>query len=250
MINALLVDDEQMAINALKGLLEEQFPEINIIGECNNVPEAVRFIQKNQPHVVFLDVEMPEYNGFDLLDFFRADELNFQIIFVTAYSQYSLQAFEISAVDYLLKPVRAEHLARAIKKIKTQDKSESNLSYVTLKENLQEEKEGNQKIILHTTESVFILKLADIYYLEAQGSYTKFVTQTHKDLLISKKISDFSYLEQSPLFFRSHRSYIVNLRRLLRIDKRESMLDIENGQSIYLAQDKKKMLLEKLGSFS
>ncbi len=243
-IDAILVDDEQMARNSLRGMLEEQFPEVNILGECKNVPEAVVMIQKLKPTVVFLDVEMPEYNGFDLLDFFSEEQINFQIIFVTAYSEYSLKAFEISAVDYLLKPVRTEQLARALRKVK--DNTAQALNYHTLKENIKEEKEENQKIILHTTESIFVVKLADIYFLEAQGSYTKFVTESHKDLLISKKISDFGYLESLPNFFRTHRSYLVNLKRIKRIDKRESMLDMENGMSIYLAQDRKKSLLDKL----
>lgn len=248
MINAILVDDEPMAISALKGLLEEQFEEVNIIGEADNVPDAVRMIQKLKPDVVFLDVEMPEYNGFDLLDFFQIEQLDFQIVFITAYSQYSLQAFEISATDYLLKPVRAEHLARAIQKIKKN--TPQKMAYQVLKDNLHEEKEAEQKIILHTTESIFIVKLADIYYLEAQGSYTKFVTKSHQDLLISKKISDFSFLEESSVFFRSHRSYIVNIQKIIRIDKKESMLDMENQQSVYFAQDKKKALLERLSNMT
>ncbi len=243
-INAILVDDEQMARNALRGMLEEQFPEVNILGECKNVPEAVIMIQKLKPSVVFLDVEMPEYSGFDLLDFFSEEQIHFQIIFVTAYSEYSLKAFEISAVDYLLKPVRTEQLERALRKVK--DNVAQTLNYQTLKENLKEEKEENQKIILHTTESIYVVKLTDIFYLEAQGSYTKFVTENHKDILISKKISDFSYLESLPNFFRTHRSYLVNIKRIMKIDKRESMLDMENGTSVYLAQDKKKSLLEKL----
>lgn len=243
-IDAILVDDEQMARNALRGMLEEQFPEVNILGECKNVPEAVIMIQKLKPTLVFLDVEMPEYNGFDLLDFFSEEQINFQIIFVTAYSEYSLKAFEISAVDYLLKPIRTEQLERALGKVK--ERQAHALPYKTLKENLKEEQEENQKIILHTTESIFVIKLSEIYFLEAQGSYTKFVTESHKDLLISKKISDFSYLESLPNFFRTHRSYLVNLKRIKRIDKRESMLDMENGLSVYLAQDRKKSLLEKL----
>ncbi len=244
MINAIIVDDEQMAIKALRGLIEEKFEELCITGEANNVPDAVRLIQKLKPQVVFLDVEMPEYNGFDLLDFFQVEQIDFQIVFVTAYSQYSLQAFEISATDYLLKPVRIEHMARAIEKIKKN--IPKNLSYQVLKENLQEENESEQKIILHTAENIFVIKLSDIYYLEAQGSYTKFITHSHKDLLISKKISDFSFLEENMFFFRTHRSYIVNLQKIIRIDKKEYTIELVNQQSVYLAQERKKSLLDKL----
>lgn len=243
-MNVIIVDDEQMARVAIKGLIEENFEEIHIVAECKNVPEAVQKIQLHKPDVVFLDIEMPEYSGFDLMSFFRPEQIDFQIIFVTAYSEYALQAFNISAVDYLLKPIRKEHLARAIQKVKITPKQETQLNYQILHENNQNQK--NQKIVLHTLESVFVVKLQDIIYLEADGNYTYFFTASHPKILVSKKLSDFDFLEKEDNFFRCHRSYLINLDKILRVDKKELALEVEGGGKIYVSNDRKKQLFERL----
>jgi len=246
-INAIIVDDEAMARSALRGLLTEYFKEVHILSECKNVPEAVRQIQAQKPDIVFLDVEMPEYNGFDLLTFFRPDQIDFQIIFTTAYSEYALQAFAASAVDYILKPVRKEHIARALSKLKP-IQTDNQLAYQVLKENIQDAQ--NKKIVLHTAESMFVVRFADIICLEADGNYTYFHTTSHAAILVSKKISDFDFLEKEPTFFRCHRSYTVNIDKVLRVDKRELALEMEGGKLVYTSQEKKKTLFERLGTYS
>ncbi|MEO7530559.1 MAG: response regulator, partial [Sediminibacterium sp.] len=133
-IRAIIVDDEPNARRALRGLLEENFSQVEILAESKNVPEAVKAINKHKPDLVFLDIAMPGYSGFELLDFFDEQSLNFKIIFVTAYSEHSLRAFETSAVDYILKPVRLEHIARALKKIKVEETVNENRQYGVLKE--------------------------------------------------------------------------------------------------------------------
>lgn len=243
-IKALLVDDEQMALMSLKGLIQENFPEVTIVGECQNLPEALRLIRKTSPEVVFLDIEMPEYSGFDLFEFLSPDQIDFHIVFVTAYSDYSLQAFEYSATDYLLKPVKTKNLERALQKVKNSQVKP--LGYQTLLDNLKEGIPSAQKLILQTANEIYVIKLLDIVYLEAQGSYTKFVTDQHGELLISQKIANFDFLEKSPLFFRCHRSYVVNLQRVSRIDKRSNQLALDNGQSVHIAQERRKDLLEKI----
>ena len=187
---------------------------------------------------------MPGYNGFELLDFFDEQSLNFKIIFVTAYSDYSLRAFEISAVDYILKPVRAEHIERALKKINIERPVAENLQYKVLKENFSNQLD--KKIVLQTAETIFVVKMDDIIYMQAEGSYTRFFTTTHGVLTITKKLIDFEYLESSGPFFRTHRSYIVNLNYIKKVDKKEFILVMHNDAEVYLAQDKKNLLLEKI----
>ena len=241
---ALIVDDERHARLALRGILEENFANtIQIVGECKDVPEAVRSIHQLRPQIDFLDVEMPEYNGFDLIDFFRPEQIDFKIIFVTAYSEYSLRAFEISAIDYLLKPVRVEHLERALKKIKSNETFQG-INYKTLQENLKEDVE--KKVIIQDAENIFILKFSDIYYLEASGSYTKFYVKDRNPILISKKMAEFEYLEQFPHFFRTHRSFLINIEKIKTVNKKTYAIEMENGEVISLAQDRKKSLLDKL----
>ena len=245
-MKTIIVDDEPMPRMALRNILREHFPHVTVVAECKNVPEAVKQIQALRPEVVFLDVEMPEYNGFDLLNFFRPEHIDFQIIFITAYSEYALQAFEISAVDYLLKPLRIEHLERALKKLKTNATPEAQ-KYEVLREHTSSP-DADKKIVLQTSENIFIIKVADILYLEAEGSYTNFVIQNQQNILISKRLAEFEYLEQLPQFFRSHRSYLINTNKIRRVDKKDCVIEMENGAMVYLAQERKKNLLEKIES--
>jgi two-component system LytT family response regulator len=243
-IRAIIVDDEPNARRALRGLLEENFAQVEIIADCKNVPEAVKAINKHKPDLVFLDIAMPGYSGFELLDFFDEQHLNFKIIFVTAYSEHSLRAFETSAVDYILKPVHLEHITRALKKISSDEQINDNKQYQVLKENFSSHPE--KKIVLQTAETIFVVKMEDIIYMQAEGSYTRFYTTSHGVLTNTKKLIDFEYLENSGPFFRTHRSYIVNLNHIKKVDKKEFILVMNNDAEVYLAQDKKNLLLEKI----
>ncbi len=245
-IRAIIVDDEPNARMALRGMLEENFSQVEILSECKSVPEAVKTINNLKPNLIFLDIAMPGYSGFELLDFFDEQHLNFKIIFVTAYSEHSLRAFEISAVDYILKPVRLEHIARALKKITLGETVNENRQYKVLKENFSNQSE--KKIVLQTAETIFVVRMDDIIYLQADGSYTHFYTTTHGILTITKKLIDFEYLENGGPFFRSHRSYILNLNHIKRVDKKEFIIVMNNDAEIYLAQDKKHQLLEKIST--
>lgn len=243
-IRAIIVDDEPNARMALRGLLEENFSQVEILADCKNVPEAVKTIHKLKPDLVFLDIAMPGYSGFELLDFFDEQELCFRIIFVTAYSEHSLRAFETSAVDYILKPVRLEHIARALRKINIEEPLQETKHYRVLKENFSTP--SDKKIVLQTAETIYVVRMEDIIYLQADGSYTRFYTSSHGVLTITKKLIEFEYLESNGPFFRTHRSYIVNLNQIKKVDKKEFIVIMNNDAEVYLAQDKKNHLLEKI----
>ncbi len=243
-IRAIIVDDEPNARMALRGVLEENFSQVEIVCDCKNVPEAVKAINKFNPDLVFLDIAMPGYSGFELIDFFDEQSIPFKIIFVTAFSEHSLRAFETSAVDYILKPVRVEHIARALKKISFDEQTNELRQYKVLKENYSAQQD--KKIVLQTAETIFVVRMDDIIYLQAEGSYTRFYTTSHGVLTITKKLIDFEYLEENGPFFRTHRSYIVNLNHIKKVDKKEFILMMNNDAEVYLAQDKKNLLLEKI----
>lgn len=242
LLTAIIVDDEPNARMSIKGMLEENFSGISVIAECENVPQAVKAINKQKPNIVFLDIEMPGQNGFALLDYFEGNELDFKIVFVTAYSEYSLQAFEMAAIDYILKPVRLEHLARAIKKIDGYYTTKEN--YTVLKENNQQQ--NDKKIVLQTAETIYVIKLDEIIFIQAEGNYTKFHTTNQGILTITKKLSEFDYLLDLPFFFRSHRSFIVHINKIKKVDKKDFVIIMNNDEQVYLAQDKKQALLDKL----
>lgn len=243
-MKAIIVDDEHLAIQSLKGVLNGYFPEIQVLADCNSVPEAVKAIECLRPDVVFLDVEMPVYNGFELFDFIDSEQVDFHIVFVTAYSKYSLQAFEMSATDYLLKPVMPEQVARVLQKINRF--AAHAVQYQVLKNNLHAGPAGKQKIVLHTADDIHLINLDDILFLEAKGSYTNFVTKTSGQLLISKRLSEFVFMEQDSQFFRCHRSFLVNLHHIQRVCKKKNELEMTDGNFIQLANDKRKNLLERV----
>lgn len=240
-IKAIIVDDEPNARKALRGLLSENFEEIQIVADCSDVPEAVKNINKFKPDLVFLDIDMPGYSGFELLNFFDAEQIWFKIIFVTAYSEYSLKAFESSAVDYILKPVRLEHMKRALRKINFQ--SSDPIQYKVLRENLSQQ--NDRKVVLQNSEIIYVVNQDDIIFIQAEGSYTKVFTVSHGVLMIAKKLLDFEYLELDGPFYRTHRSYLVNLNHIKKIDKKDFVLIMSNEMQVHLAQDKKNQLLDR-----
>jgi two-component system LytT family response regulator len=182
-IKAIIVDDEPSARTLLRKFIEEHCKGVEIVDEAENIKTAVKLINKHKVELVFLDIEMPEENGFALFDYF--DQPSFETIFCTAYSDYAVKAFEVSAVDYLLKPLSINKLIAAVEKaIKVHGQNQIIQRISVLKENLTVNK--LQKIALPLSDGMVFVKLEDIMYFEADGSYTHVVTKTGKTL-ISKK---------------------------------------------------------------
>lgn len=244
-MKAIIVDDELNARLALRGIIEENFPEIKIVAENADVPNAVKSIHSFQPELVFLDIAMPGYSGLELLKFFDEKTINFKIIFVTAYTEYAINAFELSAVDYILKPVRIDALQRALSKV---NDIKSNESLKVLQSNL--DVPQNKKIALNTGDGITFIELQDILYLKADGSYTHFFISNKNKITVSKKIAEFERLEVVGNFMRIHRSHIINLERIQKILKQDGgTVIMDNGDELSISIDRKSSLLEKFESF-
>lgn len=235
-INAIIVDDEASARNMLKHLIIEHCPLVHIVAETYSVKEAVKLINKNPIDIVFLDIEMGNENGFALFDYFETPK--FETIFCTAYSQYAIQAFEVSAIDYLLKPISVSKLQKAIEKaIKMHGQNTIIHRVNALKENLAVA--STQKLALPLSDGLLFVKISDILYFEADGSYTN-VFMKNKDILISKKIKYFEDLMTNDhRFFRTHRSYLVNIDNIDKYIKKDgASILFENGKTIPVAREK------------
>ncbi|WP_298138353.1 LytTR family DNA-binding domain-containing protein [Flavobacterium sp.] len=244
-MRAIIVDDELNARLALRGIIEENFPEIEIVAENADVPNAVKSIHSFQPELVFLDIAMPGYSGLELLKFFDENSINFKIIFVTAYTEYAINAFELSAVDYILKPVRIDALQRALSKV---NEAKSSESLKVLQSNF--DVPQNKKIALNTGDGITFIELQDILYLKADGSYTHFFISNKNKITVSKKIAEFERLEQVSNFMRIHRSHIINLERIQKILKQDGgTVIMDNGDELSISADRKAALLEKFESF-
>lgn len=243
-IEAIIIDDEQRARNTLQILLQEFCPQVHIVATCSNIPDAVLKLNQKRPQLVFLDIEMPEYNGFELLSFFR--EIDFQIIFVTAYNEYALKAFEVSAVDYLLKPVDIDKLKIAV------EKATKRINISTPQQNIDLLKDSFKtgqfnKIALPVSEGLLFIEVNDIVYLEAEGAYTNVWLNNSTKILVSKKIKFFEEIVDTRAnFFRSHRSYIVNINYLKKYNKNESSLLLDNNKIVYISRDRKSEFEEQL----
>lgn len=236
-ISAIIIDDEQRAIHTLTSLLNLYAEDVEIVATCKSVPDGVLAINKLRPHLIFLDIEMPEYNGFELLSFFR--DVDFEIIFVTAYNEYALRAFEVSAIDYLLKPVDIDKLKLAIEKARKKiDAGSMQLRMELLKETFRT-KQFN-KIALPMAEGLLFVETADIIYLEADGAYTHVWLRDGTNILVSKRLKFFEeVLKDNPLFFRSHRSFVVNINYISTYSKAESHITLSNGKIIIISRDRK-----------
>jgi two-component system LytT family response regulator len=243
-LKAIIIDDEERARNTLHTLLHTYCPNVQVLAMCANIPEGVMSINQKRPQLVFLDIEMPEYNGFELLSFFR--DIDFQIIFVTAYNDYALKAFEVSAVDYLLKPVDIDKLKIAVEKAgKRQDSMNMQNKVDVLKDTF---KNGQfNKIALPVSEGLLFIEVPDIVYLEAEGAYTNVWLKNGSKILVSKKMKFFEeILDARPNFFRSHRSFIVNINYLKKYSKNDSSLLLDSGKTVYISRERKAEFEEQL----
>ena len=247
-MKAIIVDDEAHARSLLSNTIKEHCKGIEIIAEAENVKEAVKLINKNNIELVFLDIEMPNENGFALFEYF--DKPSFVTIFCTAYSEYAIQAFEVSAVDYLLKPVSISKLQDAIEKaIKTRGQNQILQNINVLRENITVNQ--LQKIALPLSDGLVFIKIDDILYFEADGSYTHVITNKEK-YLVSKKIKEFhELLTNDSRFFRVHRSYLVNIQQIKKYSKKDgATLVFENNKVIPVAREKKNEFDGYIGNIS
>ncbi|WP_298221319.1 LytTR family DNA-binding domain-containing protein [Flavobacterium sp.] len=220
-IKAIIVDDEANARLILKNFVSDFCPTVTIIAEAEDVKSAVKIINKNEVDLVFLDIEMPDENGFVLFDYFNKP--TFETIFCTAYSEYAIKAFEVSAIDYLLKPIGITKLKDAIEKadIKLQQNLNPQENIAVLKENLLQK--SIKKIGIHIGDGIVFIDLNDILYFEANGSYTIIHHKNGSDLAV-KKIKHFEdLLSNDHRFFRIHRSYFVNITLIKKYSKKDGL---------------------------
>ncbi|MGB1103842.1 MAG: LytR/AlgR family response regulator transcription factor [Crocinitomicaceae bacterium] len=205
---AIIIDDEASARSLLTQLLNRFFPEIEVISSAHDLPSGVASIKKHQPDLVFLDVEMPNYAGYEITQFI--DTIDFEIIFITAFDQYAIKAFEMSAVDYLLKPIDIDRLRKAISKFKEkQSLNGMEKAYQALKSNL--ENESFSRVIIPHQGQQKVIQTADILAFEASEAYTSIHTRDGK-YMVSKNLKHFeNLLQEHPRFFRTHKSWLINL---------------------------------------
>jgi len=235
-LRAILVDDEEGARDVLQNLLLRFCPNVELIAKCENVLQAVETIKQEQPDLVFLDIEMPNFAGYEIVNFF--EEVTFDIVFVTAYDQYAIRAFEIAAIDYLLKPIDIDRLKSAVSRVVVQQsKKEQNERLGILTESLKSKELNN--IVVTDKGNQHIIPFDKLIAIEAQESYCILHT-SEKNFIASKNLKHFENLLSSiPRFFRVHKSWIVNKDHLNTYSKSELTIQLSNGLTTKLSKYKK-----------
>jgi len=235
-MNCIIIDDETHCLKTLTNLLETNFPEVHVLATCHESTKAYDLIQKHKPGFIFLDVEMPLLNGFDLLTTFET--IDFDVIFTTAYDTYAIKAIKYSALDYLLKPVSKEDLATALDKIRNKRSSIS-------KAQVQLATAVNDRILpeiiaLPIADGLTFASVNDIVYCIADGGYTRMLMIDKCEILLSKTLGDVDELLSDYDFFRIHHSSLINLKQVKKYIRGEGgEVIMSNGQSLPVARTRK-----------
>ena len=248
MYKIIIVDDEKGCRDTLESFLKD-FPEINVVGTANSITKAQELITNLQPHLVFLDIEMPGGNGFELLE--KISPLNFDIIFTTAFDQYAIKAIKYSALDYLLKPIDPDELASSIKRFssKKHDQDLINNKFKTLLSNISGEA-THQKIAIPDGEGVNFIKISDIVRFQSDGSYTYMhILNANKPTLISKPIGDYQDILANENFIRIHRSHLINLEHVTKYVKGDGSYAVMiDGSRVEVSRRKKAEFTDALSA--
>jgi two-component system, LytTR family, response regulator len=242
-MKAVIIDDEQDSREILANYVSKYCPEITVAGFGESVETGLRAIKEHEPEIVFLDIEMPYGNGFDLLD--RARDYSFETIFVTAFDHYAMQALNQSAAYYLLKPIDIDELIKAVEKIKKEQKEDNYTQHSkVLLNNLKAGNTQQQKIMLPTLEGFEIVNIQSIVYCEAEDNFTKFYFETGKPLLICRTLKYFEDILKDFGFLRIHRSYMINPSFVIRYSKgKGGYVTMKNEKELEVSANKKQELL-------
>src|SRR5260221_11501656 len=245
MINAILVDDETHCLDTLSILIKDYCPDVEILEQCSSAKKALVAIEKYQPALVFLDIEMPVMNGFELLEQFK--DIHFSVIFTTSYDQYAIKAIRFSALDYLLKPIDRAELIQAVAKVSKTLKNPTDLQLELLLQKLNMPKSYIKRMALPTMEGLEMVEIDSIISCSSDGNYTNFFLKNNKKVTASRTLKDVEELLSDYSFLRVHNSYLVNINEINKYIRGEGgYLVMSNGANIDVSRTRKEMLLQKL----
>lgn len=243
-MQAIIIDDEKRARHLLTTLIRDHINELHVVTEASNLKDGVTAIKELKPDIVFLDIEMPGETGLEIMNYFKDDEIAFQIIFVTAYNQYAVDAFRMNAIDYLLKPIDIDELKSAFAKAKQQQSSQQISEQIErLRQSVQQL--SMDKIVMEIPRGYLFTSHNDIIYLEADGMYTNVYMINGKRNVICKPLKHFvEQLEGNKLFFKCHRSYMINLKHISELVKHDGdYIVMDDKKQIPISRSKRDQFL-------
>jgi two-component system LytT family response regulator len=246
MIRAILIDDEKHCRETLSIQLERYCPDVKLLAQCSSAEEGLKVIREQQPELVFLDVEMPLMNGFEMLQ--QLSEITFDIIFTTGYDAYAIKAIRFSALDYLLKPIDKDELQKAVAKAREHAGQSLKQQFNTLLEKLENKQGMLQKIALPTQNGFELVPLETIIKCESDSNYSNIYLKGGRKILVSRTLKEIEELLEGRSFLRVHHSYLVNLNEIVRYVRGEGgYLVMSDDSSVMVSRSRKEALLKVFG---
>ncbi|MGB1041298.1 MAG: LytR/AlgR family response regulator transcription factor [Flavobacteriales bacterium] len=242
-LTALLIDDEEVSRDILRSYLTDYCKDIEVVGEASNIKEGEKLIKSKSPSVVFLDIEMPYGNGFDLIE--KLDSIDFEVVFITAFSDYAIKALNLSASSYILKPIDIDELVVAVDKIKTKKESDNSLSNTKiLADNIKSLNNKDQKMVIPQLDGFEVVKIKNIIRAEASDNYTILFLEGNKKYVLSKTLKYYEELLNEFGFLRSHKSHLLNLAQVVKYKKgKVGQAIMSDGSSVLVSSGAKKELM-------
>ncbi len=244
MIRGIIVEDERHSRETLRGMLDRYCKNVEIVAETDSYRGGLKEIREHNPDVVFLDIQMPDGSGFRMLE--ELDEIDFEIIFTTAFDQFAIKAIKYSALDYLLKPIDPEELVRALKKVETKlSHQKVNQNIQVLLDNIKARDADPHKIILSTSEKIHIIETDQIIRCESDNYYTNFFLSDGKKILVSKTLKENEQLLSDHNFIRPHKSHLVNVKFIKGFLKYDGgYIEMTDGSRIPVSRRKREKIIE------
>ncbi|MBC7862442.1 MAG: response regulator transcription factor [Bacteroidia bacterium] len=242
-MKAVIIDDIEQARNTLKKDLATYCPVVNLVGEADGVVNGAKLLSKEKPDVLFLDIQMQDGSGFDLLEIIK--DASIKVIFVTAYDAYAIKALRYSAVDYLLKPIDPDELKAAVEKLSARKINEGQ-SLELLAENIKGKTKAHIKLALHTQEKIHVVNITDIIRCESNVNYTEFFFANAKKMLVTKTLKDFEEILSEHGFFRVHQSHLVNTKYIKEFIKSEDSLVMNDNCHVPVSTRKRAEVMKML----
>ena len=241
-----IIEDEPAEVKAIEQLIEKDLPNLTIAGHADNTKDAIQIIKKTDPDLAIFDISLKDGQSFKILE--ELEEIRFQIIWLTAYEEFAIRAFRISAVDYLLKPYKTNELLKALMKAREDLKEQAYLKKLRALVNNSADNKDKQ-IVLHTSDSVHVVRIKDVIRCQSDNNYTTFFLENGQKILLSKPLKKYEDLLSGFNFYRVHQSHLINLHKVSKLNKgARSQVLMNNEEAVPVAHSKMKGLIHSLDS--
>lgn len=249
MIRCVIIDDENNSLEMMEWLLATYCHQVSVMAMCNSGTLGIEAIRRHQPEVVFLDIEMPHMNGFDMLEQF--DKLNFDVVFCTAYDQFAIKAFKYSALNYLLKPVDPEDLQETIRRIENKQTTPSREQIDLLLQQLRQvNKPAASRIALTTNDGMIFVPTGDILYCEAESNYTRVALNNGKKMIVAKVLKEIDETLSGGDFFRIHNSFLININHIKKYVRGDGgYVVMDDDMTISISRSRRQAFMEMFSRF-